>query len=145
MVLDVDDNNIANGNVWVQTIDETGQVLNNWAQVDRIFGLNSIYNNASNNFRNIFTVSSRENDQISIVFGDGNFGNIPRGIIRVWYRTGLNLSYVLNPETFGRVTYSFNYIGLDGNTYNASFTASLKSTVSNASARESLQSIKSLF
>jgi len=142
LVLDVDDNNIANGNVWVQTIDETGQVLNNWAQVDRIFGLNSIYNNASNNFRNIFTVSSRENDQISIVFGDGNFGNIPRGIIRVWYRTGLNLSYVLNPETFGRVTYSFNYIGLDGNTYNASFTASLKSTVSNASARESLQSIK---
>jgi len=142
LVIDINDNNIANGNVWVQTIDEVGSVITNWAQVDRIFGLNSIYNNVSNNFRNIYTVSSRENDQVSIVFGDGNFGNIPRGIIRVWYRTGLNLSYVINPESFGRVTYSFSYLGLDGNTYNASFTASLKTSVSNASERESLQSIK---
>ena len=142
LVIDINDSNIANGNVWVQTIDEVGGVIANWSQVDRIFGLNSIYNNAANNFRNIFTVSSRENDQISIVFGDGNFGNIPRGIIRVWYRTGLNLSYVINPESFGRVTYTFSYAGLDGNTYNASLTASLKSIVSNASERESMQSIK---
>ena len=38
--------------------------------------------------------------QISIVFGDGNFGNIPRGNIRVWYRTGLNQSYTLTPDSF---------------------------------------------
>ncbi len=142
LVLDIDDINVANGNIWVQNIDEIGQVLTNWNQVDRIFGLNAIYNNLDNNFRNIYTVSSREDDKISVVFGDGLFGNIPRGIIRVWYRTGLNRSYTLNPESFGTTSYSFNYLGSDGNTYRAIFTASLKSRVSNASQRESLQSIK---
>ena len=142
LVLDIDDTNVANGNIWVQNIDEVGQVLTEWNQVDRIFGLNAIYNNLDNNFRNIYTVSSREDDKISIVFGDGLFGNIPRGIIRVWYRTGLNRSYTLNPESFGATSYSFNYLGSDGNTYRAIFTASLKSRVSNASQRESLQSIK---
>jgi hypothetical protein len=142
LVLDIDDINVANGNIWVQTVDEVGQVLTDWMSVDRIFGLNAIYNNLDNNFRNIYTVSSREDDKISIVFGDGDFGNIPRGIIRVWYRTGLNLSYTLNPESFGTTSYSFNYLGSDGNTYRATFTASLKSRVSNASQRESLQSIK---
>jgi len=142
LVLDINDTNIANGNVWVQTVDEAGNVLANWMSVDRLFGLNAIYNNIENNNRNIFTVSSRENDGISIVFGDGLFGNVPRGIIRVWYRTGLNRSYALNPESFGSTTYSFEYTGIDGNTYTASFTASLKSIVNNSSERESLQSIK---
>lgn len=142
LVLDINDPNVANGNIWVQTVDEVGQVMSNWSRVDRVFGLNAIYNNVANNNRNIYTVSSRENDQISVVFGDGLFGNIPRGIIRVWYRTGLNRSYVLNPESFGAMNYSFNYVGLDGNTYRANFATSLKSTVSNASQRESLQSIK---
>jgi len=56
LVLDIDDTNVANGNIWVQTIDEIGQVSSNWNQVDRIFGLNAIYNNLDNNFRNIYTV-----------------------------------------------------------------------------------------
>ena len=142
LVLDIDDTNVANGNIWVQTIDEIGQVSSNWNQVDRIFGLNAIYNNLDNNFRNIYTVSSREDDKISIVFGDGLFGNVPRGIIRVWYRTGLNRSYALNPESFGSTSYSFDYAGSDGNTYRAVFSASLKTRISNASERESLQSIK---
>ena len=142
LVIDVNDNNVANGNVWVQTIDETGQVLANWTQVDRLYGLNAVFNAVQNNVRNIYTVSSRENDQISVVFGDGSFGNIPRGIVRVWYRTGLNRTYSIQPDTFGRVTLSFNYLAIDGNSYRAQFTCSLKETVSNASQRESIESIK---
>ena len=142
LVLDINDTNIANGNIWVQTIDEIGSPLTQWMSVDRLYGLNAIYNNIENNNRNIFTVSSRENDGISIVFGDGLFGNIPNGIIRVWYRTGLNRSYALNPESFGSTTYNFDYLGSDGNTYTATLRASLKSIVNNSSQRESLQSIK---
>ena len=142
LVLDINDTNIANGNIWVQTIDEIGTPLVEWMSVDRLYGLNAIYNNIENNNRNIFTVSSRENDSVSIVFGDGLFGNIPRGTIRVWYRTGLNRSYALNPESFGSTKYSFDYLGSDGNTYNATFTASLKSVVNNSSQRESIKSIK---
>lgn len=142
MVFDINESNVSNGNIWIQTIDETGQVLKNWTSVDRLFGHNAVFNAVNNNERDIFTVSSRENDQVSIVFGDGNFGNIPNGIIRVWYRTGLNQTYSINPTTFGQVNYTFNYTGKDGNTYRATATCSLKTTVNNASRRESIDSIK---
>ena len=142
MVLDINDSNVANGNIWVQTIDEVGQVLNNWTQVDRVFGLNAVFNIVNNNQRKIYTVSSRENDQISIVFGDGDFGDIPRGIVRVWYRTGINQTYNLLPSDIGTVILSFSYLGDDGNVYSVTIRASLKSQVSNSSSRESIDSIR---
>jgi hypothetical protein len=142
LVLDINDSNVANGNIWVQTIDEVGQVLNNWTQVDRVFGLNAVFNIVNNNQRKIYTVSSRENDQISIVFGDGDFGDIPRGIVRVWYRTGINQTYNLLPSDIGTVILSFSYVGDDGNVYSVTIRASLKSQVSNSSSRESIDSIR---
>jgi hypothetical protein len=142
LILDINDSNVANGNIWVQTIDEVGQVLYNWTQVDRLFGLNAVFNSINNNQRKIYTVSSRENDQISIVFSDGDFGDIPRGIIRVWYRTGVNQTYNLLPSDIGTVNLGFNYIGDDNNTYKVTIKASLKSQVSNSSARESIDSIR---
>lgn len=142
LVLDINDSNVANGNIWVQTIDEVGQVLNNWTQVDRLFGLSAVFNSVNNNQRKIYTVSSRENDQVSIVFSDGEFGDIPRGIIRVWYRTGVNQTYNLLPSDIGTVNLSFNYIGNDNNTYKAIIKTSLKSNISNSSSRESIDSIR---
>jgi len=142
LVLDVTGTNIANGNIWVQTIGLDGTISTNWTLVDRQYGTNAIYNSVSNNQRDIFTVSSREDDQISIVFGDGSFANIPRGIIRVWYRTGANLNYVINPNNMSSITKNFRYTGIDGNEYTATINLGLKETVSNASIRESLKSIK---
>ena len=142
MVLDIDANNIASGNVWVQTIDEVGQVQKNWTRVDKLFGNSAVVNSLNNNIRDIFTVASRENDQISIVFGDGDFANVPRGNIRVWYRTGLNASYTLNPDNFGSVAMTIDYVGVDLNIYQATFNLSLKSNVTNASTSESIASIK---
>jgi hypothetical protein len=142
MVIDINEANVSNGNIWVQTIDEVGQVQKTWTRVDRLFGLNSIFNSTENSVRDIYTVASREDDQISIVFADGDFGNIPRGIIRVWYRTGLNLTYGLNPDSFGNKRFLFDYIGSDGNKYSAKLGLSLKSNITNASARESIASIK---
>ncbi len=142
MVLDINVNNIANGQIWVQTIDEVGSVQKTWTRVDRLFGQNAIFNASQNNIRDIYTVASREDDQISIVFADGEFGNIPKGIIRVYYRVGLNQNYSLNPDSFSGTNFSFNYIGSDGNTHNVRFQLSLKSNVTNASTRESIASIK---
>ena len=142
MVIDINEQNISNGNIWVQSIDEIGTVQKTWSRVDRLFGLNAIFNASQNGVRDIYTVASREDDQISIVFADGNFGNIPKGIIRVWYRAGLNESYTLNPDNFNSTSYSFTYIGADGNSHNARLSLSLKNNVTNASTRESVDSIK---
>ena len=67
MVLDIDATNVANGNVYVQTIDETARIQKTWTQVDKLYGRNSIFNALNNNTRDIYSVASRENDQISIV------------------------------------------------------------------------------
>ena len=142
-MLDINADNVANGNVWVQTIDELGQVRRKWTQVDRLYGNNTLFNAKNNAIRDIFSVASRENDQVSIVFGDGNFGNVPKGIIRVWYRTGLNQTYTLTPDSFNSSSFNLSYIGQNGNTFNAIFNVSLKTNVTNASVRESLRSIKS--
>ena len=142
MVLDINSNNVGSGEVWVQTVDEAGQIQKNWTRVDRQYGNNTMFNASQNNVRDIYTIASRENDQISIVFGDGNFGNIPKGLIRVWYRVGINLTYNLDPNTFKTNSLVFDYIGTGGNTHTVTFNCSLKVKVSNASERESLASIK---
>jgi len=142
MAIDINADNVANGQVWVQTIDEAAQVQKTWTRVDRLFGASTMFNARQNKIRDIYSISSRENDQISIVFPDGNFGNIPRGIIRVWYRTGLNQSYTLTPDNFRSAGFTINYISSSGNVQKATFKCSLKSTVSNASERESVASIK---
>lgn len=142
LVLDINVDNIAHNNLWVQTIDELGQVQKTWTQIDKLYGLNAVFNAVNNNQRDIYTVSTRDNDQISLVFADGQFGNIPRGIIRVWYRTGINETYNLQPFDVQNIRFSFDYIGIDNSTYTATFSCSLKSTVSNASERESVASIK---
>ena len=140
--VDINSDNVANGEVWVQTIDEIGQVLKTWTRVDRLFGANTLFNARQNKIRDIYSISSRENDQISILFADGRFGNIPRGTIRVWYRTGLNRTYNLTPDSFNSIGFGVTYINRSGNTHQARFRCSLKSVVSNASERESLASIK---
>ena len=140
--VDINADNVANGQIWVQNVDEVGQVQKTWTRVDRLYGASAMFNARQNKIRDIYSVSSRENDQVSIVFSDGNFGNIPRGIIRVWYRTGLNLTYSLVPDSFNQTSFSIDYISASGNLHTAKFKASLKSIVSNASERETVSSIK---
>ncbi len=142
LVIDINADNVANGEVWIQTIDEIGSIQKNWTRVDRLFGANTMFNAKQNSIRDIYSITSRENDQISILFSDGNFGNIPRGIIRVYYRTGLNRTYTLTPDSFRKVSFSTDYVSANGNVQKATFVASLKSIVNNASERESVASIK---
>lgn len=140
--LDINQDNINNDDVWVQSIDENGNVIKDWKKVENAHGLNEIYNNISNNERDIFSVNTREDGQISIMFPSEEFGNLPKNIIRVWYRTSVNQSYSLRPDDIGSRTIRVPYIGIDGNVYAAQFVVSLRTSVNNASARETLDDIR---
>ena len=137
--IDINVENINNSDVWVQTIDEYGFVLNDWLKVDRYIGAEQAVADSN---RKLFTVKTLDNDKISIRFGDGVFSDLPRGTIRVWYRNNVNQSYTVNNDNFGEVSFSINYLGKDGNEYRAQFTAELEESVTNASIRESIQTIK---
>ena len=142
MAIDVLAENINNIDVWVQNVDDNGYVTSEWTKVDREYGASALFNSLDKNIRKIFSVKTLENNSVSVVFGDGNFAEIPSGIIRVWYRSSLNQAYVINPDDIGTVSFSLNYVGSDNNEYTASFTAELEDLVTNASSAESLTSIK---
>jgi hypothetical protein len=142
MTLDIDVSNINQDDVWVQTISESGSVLKTWTKVDNVWGFNEVYNNIPGIVRDIFAVKTRENNQVSIMFSDESFGNLPKDIIRVWYRTGENASYSLRPDDVGSKRININYTGIDGNTYTLTLGIQLKVGVTNAAISESLDDIK---
>ena len=126
MKLDIDVENINNSDVWVATINEAGDTIANWTKVENVYGQNEIYNVLPGTERNIFSVKTRENNQISVCFSDSNFGNLPKGIIRVWFRTSVNQTYTLRPDDLGPQKITVNYIGSDGNQYQSVIGLQLK-------------------
>jgi hypothetical protein len=142
LVLDLPGTNINNNDIWVQNIDNFGFPIANWEKIDRVFGFSQTFNNLPSEQRKLYSAKTTANDSVSIMFGDGIFSEIPRNSLRVWYRTGLNQSYTLNPDDVGTVRLSLSYIGGDNNIYTATFNARLQEAVNNASARETLTSIK---
>ena len=142
MSVSLDATDINNTDVWVQTIDSDGSVSAYWTKVNDIFGNNAIYNTVNANTRNIFSVKTLNDDKISIQFPDSSFGNLPTGLIRVWYRTSLNESYVLRPEDIGNKSFTVKYYGKDGAIYNATFGVRLAESITTASTSESVDSIK---
>lgn len=142
MSIDINVENINNIDVWVQNIDQNGFVLNDWTKVDRTFGVSALFNSLDKNIKKIYSVKTLQNNTVSIIFGDGNFSEMPSGTIRTWYRNSINQSYVLNPDDVGTVNFTLTYVAADNNEYTATFTVELEDMVTNASSAETLTSIK---
>jgi len=142
LIIDIGTTNVNNNDVWVQEINNDGQVQETWTKVDSSFGANTVFNNIRQDNRKLYTVKTVEDDNINVVFGDGVFSDIPNGLIRIWYRNGLNQTYTLDPEDIGTATFGFKYNAADNNTYTVTFTLELQEPVTNAAAQESVTSIK---
>lgn len=139
-VVNVDVSNINNTDVWLYSVAENGSVDDLWTQVPSTAGVNVIYNQIED--RNLYQVNSRTNDQVSLVFGDGAFTNIPRGNFRLYYRVSNGLTYRITPDEMRGIQISFDYVSRYNRVETITFRASLKYTVANASARESVDDIK---
>jgi hypothetical protein len=138
-VIDVDTDGVNQTDVWVQTIDSTGLVSKKWTKVPSVNGFNVIYNSIDKNIRNIYSVVTRDsngNDQISVRFADGNFGNVPIGIVRVWHRISNNLTYQIRPSDISNQVFAFAYVDNLNNAWNVAFTTNLQYTVNNAQSTE---------
>jgi hypothetical protein len=141
--IDINVNNINNSDVWVQTINKDGTLIKDWTNVQNTqnYG-NTSYNGVTASNRDIFSIKTRKDNQISICFADKSFGNLPQGIIRVWYRVSRNETYVVRPDDLANKKVTINYQGLDGNDYRAELTLQLKTSITSASSSESLDNIK---
>lgn len=139
-IVNIDVNNINNSDVWLYSVDTDGSTKDQWQKVPATSGINVIYNTSTE--RNLFQVNSRSNDQISFVFGDGSFANVPQGNFRTYYRTSNGLNYKITPDEMRGVSISFDYVSRYNRVETITFRASLRYTVANAKSRESIEDIK---
>jgi len=131
--------NINNVDTWLYQLNNNGTIQSRWNLVDNIF-ISTNLQNTSN--RKIYSVISRANDQVSYVFGDGVFGEIPVGLFRAYVRSGNALTYTISPSEMNGITLSFNYISRINRIETVTITISLQSTVTNALQRENIAQIK---
>ena len=140
--VDIDAQNINNTDVWLYKLNSLGQEDVAWTSVSNFEANNVIYNSVSKNIRDIYSVITRVNDSISLQFSDGTFGNLPLGTFRVYYRVANGLEYTINTQDIRNVGVSFPYRSSTGQIQTLTLTLNLASAVSNATAAESTENIK---
>jgi hypothetical protein len=139
-IVNINFDNINNNDVWLFSLNSSGAPDTLWNKVAAVNGINVIYNNTAE--RNLYSINSRANDQIDLVFGDGAFTNIPVGNFRVYFRVSNNLTYKITPNEMTNITIVVPYRGRTGRAEQLTIRASLQYTVTNASARETLNDIR---
>lgn len=130
---------VNNEDHWLFQLDNVGNINREWTYVP------SVYTAAAEQqveLRPIYSVNSRTNDQITLVFGDGVFSEIPVGIFRCYTRSSNGLQYIINPEEMQNVSLPISYTDRNGNLQTITFTCGITQPVTNAQARESIEQIK---
>ena len=136
------DQNVNNTDTWLYKLDQFGQIIEQWKKVPALSGNNAIYNSLAKSERNIFNVVSKNNDAVDLVFGDGNFSNLPLGSFRFYYRQSDNAKYAIQPADMQGIVVSIPYTDANGAQQTLTLNLSLKASVYNAAATESNDSIK---
>ena len=140
--INIDVDNINEFDVWLQQIDSNGTPILSWDKVPAVSGNNIVYNSLAFNKRNVFTVESRNNDRISIKFPDGNFGNVPVGTYRAWYRSSFGSGEAIAPSDIANKTITVPYVNKENQVYDLTITFDLQYAVTNSQPTESDQNIK---
>lgn len=135
----IDVQGINNTDTWLYQLNSEGTIDNRWAQVDNVY-INS--NLQGQSARRVFSVTSRTNDQVTYIFGDGVFGEVPVGLYRAYVRSGNALTYTIDPTEMQGIAVNLSYISRVGKTETLTFTVSLQSATSTAQQREGLAQIK---
>jgi hypothetical protein len=137
-VVDINIQGINNTDTWLYELNSVNNTLSPWSQVESIFATGNIQGTN----KKIFSVESRYNDQVSYIFGDGVFSDMPIGNYVAYVRSSNALTYTIDPSEFQGTVVTIDYVSRTGRVETLTLTLELPLPVSNAQARESLQSIK---
>ena len=140
-VIDIGDiQGINNTDTWLYQISQVNGTYGLWKKVDNIYA--DAYLQTENSVKQIYSVNSRFNDQVSYIFGDGVFSQIPVGTFRAYVRAGNALTYTIQPTDMQGLSVSINYVSRVGRVETLTIWLSLQVPVSNSQVRESLANIK---
>ena len=101
----------------------------------------SVIFNADTNRRN-FQVETLDNDQVRIIFGDGEFSQIPNGAFDIWFRESANEAITIPKSAVVGQEISFLYQDVNGSVQTFSFTINLINALQNNSVSETLEHIR---
>jgi hypothetical protein len=125
---------------WLYKLTDQGVISQLWTQVESVYTGNT--NSQGQSVKPIFSVTSRANDEVTYVFSDGVFGEIPFGLFRAYFRASNALQYVIDPAEMNGITASIEYVSRVGTTEVLTFTFSLQVPSNTAQNRETLAAIK---
>ena len=131
---------INNEDRWLFQLDNLGNVSREWEYTENIYAASG--EQLGTSLRPIYSVTSRTNDQITMIFGDGVFSEIPVGTFRAYVRASNGLQYIINPEEMQAVSIPISYISRRGNLETLTFTCGITQPVSNSQSRENIDDIK---
>ena len=152
----VDVENINDIDVWVnnvnpdtgetivtEIVDEQGRNLGSsgeWVDVEASGASNVLFN--ANPKRNKYEVETLEDDKIRVIYGDGEFADIPSGTFNIWYRTSVNDDVVIPRSAVVNRTATFTYKDSSNTRQTFTITFSMIGTLTNSAASEDIESIR---
>lgn len=141
-IIGVNASNINNTDVWLWQLSASGSYNELWTKVESLVGNNVIYNSIDKSIRSIYSVLTREQDQIDLNFADGSFGDLPKGQFRLFYRQSNGLKYVIQPNQIRNINIEIPYENKSGKVHKLTLTLSLQYSVVNAAGAETNADIK---
>ena len=129
-----------NTDTWLFQYSDDNQTRTDWRKVDNVYA--DAYLQTESSERSIFSVTSRFNDQVTYVFGDGVFSKIPVGTFRAYVRAGNALTYTIDQTEMQGINVSIAYISRVGRQETITFGLQLTEPSSTAQARETIDDIK---
>jgi len=142
LTVDIPYPNINDVDVWVQSVDPRGLILSTWQAVPNVAGVNLIFNNIQN--LNKYEIETLENDQIRLIFGDGDFAAIPTGLFNVWFRQSTSGGISVPQSLVSDQSATFSYTSKTGSIESCTLTFSLAGSLQNSATTETTDHIKSV-
>ena len=141
-IVNIDIPNINDTDVWLWQLDRNGAPTTEWTKLNSIYGSNVIFNSVNKNIRTLYNVTTRDNDQVSLNFADGSFGDLPLGSFRVYYRTSNGLTYTIRPNDMQNIILTIPYFNKNGQGHTLTVQLGLEASLTNASASEPTADIR---
>jgi hypothetical protein len=138
--VDINIDGINNTDVWLYQLDNVGNIKYFWVPVQSVYA--AAAQQLTPGTQNIYSISSRNNDQITLNFGDGIFGTVPVGTFRNYVRASNGLTYIINPQEMQNIQIPISYVSRTGQIETLTFTCGITQPVTNAQARETIPDIK---
>ena len=138
---DLNVENVAENSVFIQNVDSNGNVIGDWTEVSSIYGEGVSFAILDSSKDKVFELLSKDNDQVSVQFGDGNYGAVPSGTLSLWHRVGNSDPTPITRKRFGAQSFSIPYYK-DKVLHTLTMTVQLVDDVNNGAKSESTEDIR---